>query len=185
MAGLDDVLGAGEGSLTLLQTALRAVLAFLVLVALLRVGNKRLMARGSAFDNVVAILIGSIMASSVTRAFSLPRIYLAVAVLIGLHALLSWLAARIEWFGPQFKGHRVRLVRDGELQRSAMVGSGMTERDLEAALRGDGNPPDLALIRDAWLERDGSVSIATRRGPPRVVEVEVRDGVQKVRIEVE
>ena len=42
MAGLDDVLGAGEGSLTLLQTALRAVLAFLVLVALLRVGNNAL-----------------------------------------------------------------------------------------------------------------------------------------------
>lgn len=184
MDRLDAILGTGSETLTIAQTGIRAVLAFLVLVALLRLGSKRLMGRGSAFDMVVAIMIGSVMASSITRSHPVLRIYLAVAVLIGLHAALSWMAARIGWFGPLFKGHRVRLVKDGTLRRDAMVGSGITDSDLKAALRGDGSPPDLNLIGDAWLERDGSISLLTSAGEARVVAVEVHEGVQTVRVEM-
>lgn len=183
--GWDALLGISAESLTLGQTAIRTVLAFVVLTALLRLGDKRLMGRGSAFDLVVAFMIGSIMSFSITRPGSVIRIYLAVALLIGLHTALSRLAARVEWFGPLVKGRRVRLVRDGEIRREAMIGSGITDNDLMAALRGEGEAGDLDLIRDAWLERDGSISIRTRSAEPRVVEVGVREGVQTVRVELE
>lgn len=184
MEWLDNVVGWSAESLTWYQMAARSALAFIVLVALVRLGNKRLFGKGTAFDMVVSIMIGSTMAQSIHSQGPFLRIYVAVAVLLIVHTLFSALAARVDWFGPLVKGNRVRLVRDGEPIESHMHDSAITERELEAALRSNGDEPDLESIDNAWLERDGSISVITKSRSPRVVDVEVRDGVQTVRVEL-
>lgn len=184
MQWLDNLVGWSTDSLVWYQMAIRAVLAFIVLVILVRAGNKRLFGKGTAFDTVVSIMIGSIMAQSVHSEGAFFRIYVGVAVLIAMHGIFSGLAARVDWFGPLVKGNRVRLVKNGVPDEGNLANSTITDQELESALRNNGDEPDLSLIKDAWLERDGSISIVTKSSDPEIVEIHVRDGVQTVRVEL-
>ena len=62
---------------------------------------------------------------------------------------------------------------------------GLTTRDLDEALRLQGEHPDSAQIDLAYLERNGSISLVPRKPQPRVLDVAVEHGVQTVRIELE
>ena len=59
-----SLLGIGAESLNPGQMALRAVLTFVVAVVIIRLGHKRLFGKGTAFDLVVAIMVGSVYAAS-------------------------------------------------------------------------------------------------------------------------
>ena len=60
------LLGLGASELNAGQVALRAVLTFVVTVAVVRLGDKRLFGKGTAFDLVVSIMIGSVMSRAIT-----------------------------------------------------------------------------------------------------------------------
>ena len=178
------LLGLGASELNAGQMALRAVLTFAVTVAIVRLGDKRLFGKGTAFDLVVAIMIGSVMSRAITGSGPLLATWVAGLVLVALHWLVALLAFH-DWFGPLVKGNPVLLIEDGQVQRDAMRDSHVTRTDLEQALREDGREPDLSQVRRAYLERDGSISIVPTKEGPAVLEVSVADGVQTVRIAIE
>ncbi len=178
------LLGLGASELNAGQMALRAVLTFVVTVAVVRLGDKRLFGKGTAFDLVVSIMIGSVMSRAITSSSGLLATWLAGSVLVGLHWLSALLAAR-GWFGPLVKGNPVLLVEDGQMHHDGMRQSHVTRMDLDQALRQDGSEPDLSRVRRAYLERDGSISVVPTKEGPEVLEVSVADGVQTVRIAVE
>ena len=180
-----SLLGIGADELTPGQMALRAVLTFVITVVIVRLGNKRLFGKGTAFDLVVAIMIGSVMSRAITNASALLATWLAGVVLIGMHWLLATLSYHLDWFGPLVKGHPVLLIKDGEIQRDGMREGGVSRADLEQAFRAQGSDPDPARVRRAYLERDGSISVVPRDEGPRILDVSVTDGVQTVRIAVE
>jgi uncharacterized membrane protein YcaP (DUF421 family) len=181
----ESLLGVAAEELSPGQMAVRAVLTFVITVAIVRLGNKRLFGKGTAFDLVVAIMIGSVMSRAITNASDLLATWLAGLVLIAMHWLLATLSYHLDWFGPLVKGHPVLLVNDGEIQRDGMQEGGVSRADLEQALRAQGSDPDPSRVRRAYLERDGSISVVPRNEGPRILDVSVADGVQTVRIAVE
>jgi uncharacterized membrane protein YcaP (DUF421 family) len=181
----ESLLGIGAEDLTSGQMALRAVLTFVMTVAIVRLGNKRLFGKGTAFDLVVAIMIGSVMSRAITNASALLATWLAGVVLIGMHWLLATLSYHIDWFGPLIKGNPVLLVKEGDIQRDGMREGGVSQMDLDQALRAEGSEPDPSRVQLAYLERDGSISVVPRKDGPRILDVSVVDGVQTVRIAVE
>ena len=178
------LLGLDAQDLNAGQMALRAVLTFVVTVAVVRLGDKRLFGKGTAFDLVVSIMIGSVMSRAITNSSGLLATWLAGSMLVGLHWLVAYLAYR-DWFGPLVKGNPVMLIKDGEVQQDAMRDSHLTEKDVEGAIRAQGSEPDPSQVRLSYLERDGSISVIPRKDGPRLLEVSVEDGVQTVRIAVE
>ena len=185
MSLLQSLLGIGADELNAGQMALRAVLTFAVTVAMVRLGHKRLFGKGTAFDLVVAIMVGSVMSRAITNASGLFAIWTAGLVLIVLHGLMAALAYHFHWFGPVVKGRPIALVKDGQVRDTAMRKGHVSRLDLNQALREKGNEPDVSRVRLAYLERDGTISVVPRKGEPRVVEVAVQDNVQVVRIAVE
>jgi uncharacterized membrane protein YcaP (DUF421 family) len=189
--GIQDVIttvfGDVDTELNVLQMSLRAVITFVVTVAVIRIGNKRLFGKGTAFDTVVAIMIGSVMSRAITASGSgtMLATWAAGLTLIGMHWLLATLSFHISWFGPAVKGHEVELVRDGRILEDGMQETGTTQRDLERAMRSNGDEPDIDDIRMAYMERDGSISVVSGSSEPKIVEVSVQDGVQTVRIALE
>lgn len=183
---LNEALAAvfGENNLNALQTALRAVITFIITVAAIRLGNKRLFGKGTAFDTVVAIMIGSVMSRAITGSGSgtMLAVWGAGLTLIGMHWLVSTLSFHNSWFGPLVKGHEVELVRDGHILDDKMQRTGTSRRDLKRAMRSNGHYPDFETIQMAHMERDGSISIVTKSSEPRIVDINVKDGVQTVRI---
>lgn len=103
-------------------------------------------------------------------------------MLIGLHWLLGVLAYYASWFGTLVKGNSVLLIKDGQIQPEGMRRAALSDHDLAQALRLRANQTDPAKVQLAYLERSGGISVIPCEHEPRIVEVSVEDGVQKVRI---
>ena len=172
----------GEGAL---PTAVRAVVVYGFALTAVRLGSRRFLSEASAFDVVVAIMLGSIMSRAISESAPLWPTLLSGAVLIAMHWLLAALAYRLDWLGPLVKGSPTLLVRDGKVDRDAMRRSGVSQHDLEQAIRLQARRTDPSQIRLAILERDGAISVIPAEREPAVLDVAVKDGVETVRLRLE
>jgi uncharacterized membrane protein YcaP (DUF421 family) len=177
-------LGRDVADVTVLQMALRTVVVYAVSLAIIRVGSRRFLSKASAFDMVVAIMLGSIMSRAINGSAPFLPTLGSGAVLVGIHWVLAALAYRIDWLGPVVKGSAIALVRDGTVDRDAMRRAGVSAHDLEQALRAQAKVTDPSRVRLAVLERDGTISVLPADDAPQVVEVSVAQGVQTVRVEI-
>jgi uncharacterized membrane protein YcaP (DUF421 family) len=169
---------------SVVETALRTIIIFAFTLTLVRLGSRRAMGRGSAFDFVVSIMLGSIMSRGIIGSTPLLPTLVAGAVLLGLHWLLGVAAFHLNWFGPLIKGGRALLIKNGEMQTEEMRREHVTRHDLTQAIREQSHHSDPAEVRLAFLERDGRISVVADKQEPRVVNVSVENGVQTVRIEL-
>jgi uncharacterized membrane protein YcaP (DUF421 family) len=176
-------LGLESRDIGVLQMGLRAAIVYVVTVLMVRLAKKRFMGRATAFDVILGIMLGSIVSRAVTgNAPFLPALA-ATAVLIAMHWLFSSIAMRWHGFGFAIKGSPRLLIRDGQIDGHALRKSHMTEHDLWEDLRGK-SVSDLRQVAEAHLERNGSLSVVKAKAEPKVVDVQVRNGVQTVRIEI-
>jgi uncharacterized membrane protein YcaP (DUF421 family) len=176
-------LGVEDRQITVAQMALRAVVVYVVTVFVVRLGKKRFMGQGTAFDVILGIMLGSIVSRAITGNAPFFPALVAAGVLVAMHWLLSAVALRWHGFGVAFKGHERLLVRDGEIDWETMRKVHMSERDLWEDLR-DKGVSRLEQVAEARLERSGKLSVLRARGEPRVIEIGVANGVQTVRVEL-
>ena len=172
------------GDVNIGQMSLRALLIYGAALAMVRLGSRRFLSRATAFDVVVAIMFGSIVARAINGSAPFFPTLAAGLVLVMLHWAFAVLAYHTNWFGSIVKGNSLLLVRDGEIQWKAMRKGALSERDLIESLRSQGRDPDPSKIRLAYLERSGRISIVPAKNEPRIIDIAVRDGVQTVRIEL-
>ena len=176
--GIENVLSAGK-------VALRAIVIYGVAVIIVRLGSKRFLSKASAFDVIVAIMLGSIMSRGIDGRTSILSTIVGGGVLVGMHWLLGVLAFHTGWFGPLVKGERVALIKEGKIQQEGMQRTSITEHDLAEAVRMETGQTDLAKVKFAFLERNGEISIIPYKAKPHIVEASVEDGVKTVRIELQ
>ena len=167
------------------QMAVRTVVVYAVTLAIVRLGSRRLLSKASAFDFIVAIMLGSIMSRAINGSAPFLPTLLAGALLLAIHWLFALLAFHTTWFGPVVKGERILLISDGEVQRDGVRRASITEDDLEQALRLHTKQTDPSKVQRAYLERNGQISIVPYPREPRVVSVSVEGDVQTVRIELQ
>ena len=177
-------LGRDVADVTTAQMALRTVIVYAFALAVIRLGSRRFLSQASAFDVIVAIMLGSIMSRAINGSAPFLPTLVSGAALVGIHWLLAALAYRLDWIGPVVKGRPVTLITDGAVDRDAMRRAGVSEHDLEQALRSQARVSEPSRVRLATLERDGSISVLPADEPPRVVEMSVEQGVQTVRVEL-
>lgn len=185
LQGLQDVLGYGEieTSISVGEAALRALVTYAVVILALRAGAKRAMGKNTAFDLILAIMLGSVVSRGITGNAPIETALAAGVVLVALHWLLATVAFHWSRFGTVVKGRSRELVREGRVLDDAMRRSHISRLDLEEAMRHCG-AEDLDEVVTAYLERDGRISVIHDRKEPRVVEVRVEEGVQTVRLEL-
>jgi uncharacterized membrane protein YcaP (DUF421 family) len=176
-------LGLEARDLELGHMAIRAVIAYVLLVGLARLGHQRLLDRTSPFDIILGILLGSIASRAITgNAPFFPAIG-SCAVLIALHAVFAAVSFRSRWFSFLVKGRAKMLMRDAAPDRRQMRLSHVAEHDIDEALRLHGIT-ERDEVKLLTLERNGKLSLVRRDTQPKVVEVSVAAGVQKVRIQL-
>lgn len=173
-----------EEGIDAIQAAVRAVVIYGFTLGIVRLGSTRVMGKASAFDDVVAIMLGSVMSRGIDSTNPMLPTLAAGVTLIGVHWVLALAAIHIDRLGAIVKGGRVLLVKNGEMQRGAMTRSGITQNDLEQAIRAESAHRNVSSIERAYLERSGDISVIAAEEEPRVVEVSVERGVQKVRIQL-
>jgi uncharacterized membrane protein YcaP (DUF421 family) len=126
---------------------------------MVRVGNKRFLAKPTAFDAILGFILASMLARAVNGSSSFFPTLGAGFVLVGLHALLARLSFRWEWIGFLVKGTSDVLVKNGRTIPDKMRANGISEHDLMEEARLHGQVLKLSDIRQATIERNGDVSI--------------------------
>jgi uncharacterized membrane protein YcaP (DUF421 family) len=157
---LHTVFGEGVEShkLTVLQVVLRAVLVFFATLVVVRTANKRFFAKRTAFDIILALMLGSMMARAINGSERLIPTIVAGFVLAFLHRGLGWLSCCWPITRGWIKGHGQTLVEDGQVNRETMRRHHIAEDDLEEEFRLQGLL-DREKIHLARLERNGAVSV--------------------------
>jgi uncharacterized membrane protein YcaP (DUF421 family) len=184
---IQTLLGLGQdvGDVGAVQMALRTSVIYAFSLVIVRLGSKRFLSEATAFDVVVGIMLGSVMSRAINGSAPFSPTLLGGVALVGIHWLLGALAVHASWFGTLVKGSPVLLIKDGEIQREGMRRTGLSNNDLEQALRLRSNQTDPTQVQLAYLERNGGISVIPRKREPCIVDVSVVDGVQTVRIALE
>ena len=151
---------------TLLRVLLSGVVAYLGLIAFLRVSGKRTLAKMNAFDLVVTVSLGSTLATIVlSKDVTVAQGGAALALLISLQFLITWASVRFVWVSRLVTGEPALLLYRGACLSDQMRRSRVTGGEIRAAVRSQG----LASLEDVEavvLETDGSFSVV-RRGDGR------------------
>lgn len=166
------------------QMALRTIVVYLFTLTLVRVSSKRFLGETTAFDFIVSIMLGSIMSRAINSTAPLGPTLVAGIVLLSVHWLLGLLAFYSHFFGYFFKGEAILLIKDGIVQEDSMRRAHITENDLTGAIRLQTNQTDPARVKLAYMERNGEISIVANEREPRVITMNIENGVQTVRIEM-
>ncbi|MFA7619429.1 MAG: YetF domain-containing protein [Thiohalomonadaceae bacterium] len=179
-----DLLGLGKdiADVGVVEMVLRTVVVYLAAVVLVRLASRRLLTKPSAFDIIVAIMLGSILSRAINSSAALLPTLAASTVLLGMQWLLAFVAVRTRWLGPMVKGGPLLLIEDGKIHEKRLRHAGLTHEDLAEALRLSIHDEDPARVRRAYLERNGKISVIAFPSEPRVVMVKVEQGVQTIRI---
>lgn len=164
--------------------AIRSAIVYLAALFFVRMASLRLLAKASAFDVIVAIMLGSIFSRAINGSAPLIPSLAAGAVLLILQRILAFIAVHTRWMGAIVKGPPVMLIRDGKIQKRRLREADLSYEDLREALRLAINDEDPSKVRRAYIERNGKVSVIPFPAEPKVVTVDVEEGVKTVRIEL-
>jgi uncharacterized membrane protein YcaP (DUF421 family) len=144
--------------LTLLNISIRALIIFVIGLALVRIGDRRSLSEKTAFDAIFIVLVGSMLSRAINGTAPFFTTIAAGLVLMLIHRGCAFGACKSHWFGKLLKGRPVTLVRNGKIDRAQMARCLVSAHDFEEDLRLDGKTEDVGTIRLAQLERSGDIS---------------------------
>ncbi len=150
---------------SLARTAVIGLCGYVSLIVLLRMFGNRTLAKMNAFDLVVTVALGSILATLLlSKDTALAQGVLALALLIFFQFVITWVSVRAEWVRHVVTGEPSLLLYDGECLTSALRKSRVAKEEVEAAVRSAGLPQlqDAAAV---ILETDGSLSVISDESP--------------------
>ena len=142
----------------LLMTALRGVGVYVLMLAVIRMLGKRTVGNFTAFDLLVALMLGEVVDEIIYGDVALAQGVVAIAVVAAAHYSNSWLSYWDHGFDRILEGTPTAIVREGTLQREGLRREHMNEKDALAELRLQG-VEDLSEVRLAQVEVDGQVSV--------------------------
>ncbi|MEX2540173.1 MAG: YetF domain-containing protein [Trueperaceae bacterium] len=138
-------------------------LAYLMVVVLLRVSGKRTLSKMNAFDFIVTIALGSMLATLILDdSISLVEGGAALAVLIFGQFVITFLSSRSKAVTRLVKAEPTLIFHGGEFLEKVLERERVTEEEVLAAARRSGHS-SLAMVSAVVLESDGTFSVLTTK----------------------
>ncbi len=155
-----------DGWSGLVRVLVVGVLAYVALVALLRVSGKRTLSKLNAFDLVVTVALGSTLATILlSKETPLAEGVLAFALLIGMQFVITWLSVRFSPVNGLVKSEPSLLLYHGRLLSEALQRERVTEAEVRAAVRSAGFA-SLKTVAAVVLETDGTITAVPQSEAP-------------------
>ncbi len=149
-----------------MDVVLRSLIIFIAVWALIRLSGKREIAQLNAFDMVLLVVIGDLVAQAIVQEdYSLTAAIIAVSTI----AMASMLVARLAFLVPAlqpFINDRPRaMILQGKIDHTAMRAERLTRAELDEAARQNGFVT-LADVDVCVLEVDGNFSFYRKATTP-------------------
>jgi uncharacterized membrane protein YcaP (DUF421 family) len=140
------------------MTAARGLLVYVVMLVVIRVLGKRTVGNFSAFDLLVALMLGEVVDEIIYGDVGIAQGMVAIFVVAGAKYTTSWLTYWDHGLNKVLEGTPTEIVRNGELVREGMRKELMNEQEVLGALRLCG-VADMREVKKAVMEVDGEVSV--------------------------
>lgn len=143
----------------ILQVFVSCLVAYSTLILWLRVSGKRTLSKWNAFDFIVTIALGSILASVIlSKDVKIAEGIFASVLLIGLQFIITWLSVRVGWIEDLIKAKPTLLYRENEFLFEEMKRQRVAKAEILAAVR-TSSIGSLEKVKAVVLETDGSFSV--------------------------
>ncbi|HYO84718.1 MAG TPA: YetF domain-containing protein [Bryobacteraceae bacterium] len=134
-------------------------LSYIALVVLLRVSGKRTLAKLNAFDLVVTVALGSMLATiTLSRDVPVATGIAGLGILVAMQYVVAWASIRSGLARKSARSEPSLLVRRGQYLEQAMRAERVTEGEVLAAIRSSGRAA-VEEMEAVVLETDGSISV--------------------------
>jgi uncharacterized membrane protein YcaP (DUF421 family) len=142
----------------LLFTALRASLVYFFLLLVVRVLGKREIGNTSAFDLIVALILGEVVDEIIYGDVTILQGMIAIVVVAIWHLVNSWASFKSEFIDKLTGAPPTVMVKSGEIQRKNLAKERLNEDELFSELRMMG-VEDVKEVKQATLEPNGTISV--------------------------
>jgi uncharacterized membrane protein YcaP (DUF421 family) len=144
--------------LTFLQISLRGVIVFIATLVMVRMGHKRSLARKTAFDAVLLVIMASVLSRAINGSAPFFATLGGGLVLVLLHRLLALCAFYSHQFGILIKGQAELIVDDGDFVYQTMHRNHISKHDIEEDMRLSMRDDDISKVKKGRVERSGDIS---------------------------
>jgi len=143
-----------------MDAVLRAAAMYLVLMVLFKIAGRRSLADLTTFDFVLLLIIGEATQQALLGDdFSVTNSILIIATLIAIDVGFSQAKQRSKRLAKFLDGGPTIIVENGQPLTARMKEARVTEADIMETARSGQGIVDMAKIRYAIIERNGSISI--------------------------
>ena len=143
----------------LLRILVVGTLAYVGMLLFLRAAGKRALAKLSAYDFVVTVALGSMLATALlSQQVTLDRALLAIALLLALQRLAAWASMRSPAVRRLINNEPALVAYRGRMLEQTMKQETLSREDIEAAVRKSG-VANLGEVEAVIVETDGSISV--------------------------
>jgi uncharacterized membrane protein YcaP (DUF421 family) len=137
-------------------------LAYIALIVMLQISGKRTLSKFNAFDFIITVAFGSILATTLTSStVSLSEGITALGILIVLQFVITWMCVRSDRFQSLVKSEPTLLYHEGKYLHDAMKKERVTKDEIQAAMR-EHSSNENEESASAVLETDGTISISKK-----------------------
>ena len=142
----------------LLLTALRASFVYFFLLLVVRVLGKREIGNTSAFDLIVALILGEVVDEIIYGDVTILQGVVAIVVVAIWHLINSWASFKSNIIDRITGAPPTVMVKNGQIQRKNLAMERLNEEELFSELRMMG-VDDVKEVKQATLEPNGTVSV--------------------------
>src|SRR5688572_25982261 len=142
----------------LLMTAARAVAVYALMLVVIRALGKRTVGNFSAFDLLVALMLGEVVDEMIYGDVRFIQGTVAIVAIGAVTFAESWLSYWDHGMEAILEGKPTIIVKKGEFDLPGMRRERMNEKDVMGALRIQG-VRDMREVKFAIVEHDGTVSV--------------------------
>lgn len=142
----------------LLMTALRASLVYFFLLLVVRLLGKREVGTASAFDLIVALMLGEAVGEIVYGDVSIAKGLLAISVIAAWHLVNAWASYRSSTVERLTSAPPTVLVEHGKMDEAALARERIHPNELMAELRLQ-RIDDISEVKLATIEPNGQISV--------------------------
>jgi uncharacterized membrane protein YcaP (DUF421 family) len=164
----------------LLLTSARAVAVYVLMLVVIRALGKRTIGNFSAFDLIVALMLGELVDEIIYGDVRFTIGMVAIVTLAGLAAADSWASYKFQRVQSLTEGKPTVIVRNGEFVWTGMRAERLNEQDVWAMLRLQGIL-DMREVYLATLETDGELSVLKHDWADRAQRADVVEEKRRTR----
>jgi uncharacterized membrane protein YcaP (DUF421 family) len=143
----------------LLYTALRASFVYVFLLIVVRLLGKREIGNTTAFDLIVALILGEVVDEIIYGDVTILQGVIAIVVTAIWHLVNSWASFKSQIIDKITGASPTVMVKNGQVQRKNLAKERLNEEELLSELRMMGGIDDIKEVKQATLEPNGKISV--------------------------